>query len=153
MSTGSTKVPTNVPQPPVLLPPVFVSEVIAFLCLSSFVGYQESCFTAGYSSLNVLPLTHCRFLLIKNKFRGLAFGVAVKLPLEMPTSHKGVPGFQSQLHSYFRLPATVYPGRQQVMVQILGALHPRGRLWVSSYWLWARPCPVLVAAAICGVNH
>lgn len=52
------------------------------------------------------------------------FAAAVKIGLGMPIAHITMPGFDSWLHSQFKFPANVQPGRLQMTARVVGFLSP-----------------------------
>lgn len=75
----------------------------------------------------------------------------VKL-LETPAFHPGVPG-SSPSSTLIQLPASVYPGMQEMVAQVLEAMLPMGGdpEGVPGYWL--QPDPTLATTAFWGTNQ
>lgn len=53
-----------------------------------------------------------------------AFDLAIKTLLGTRAGHVQVPELQAWLNSLFYLPPEAYPGRQQIVIQVLGSLPP-----------------------------
>lgn len=65
---------------------------------------------------------------------GRVFGSAVRTLLRMPPADIEVPGFQCMLHFPFQLLASMHPGKQQVMAEVLGSLLPMWETWLK-FWV------------------